>query len=114
MAEAEYLLLLDGNALNKGHAVPAKLFEYIRSGRTILAITARNSPVDRILAQSGIPNACVYHDDQPERVDAEVLRLFHLTSEPASPSEWFLSQFDGRRQTEALASILNSVCGEAN
>ena len=110
IAEADFLLLLDGNALSIGYTLPAKVFEYIRTGRPILAITGRSSPVDRILSRSGIPFLCLYYDDPAEQVDTKVLQFFGLKSEPVEPSAWFLSQFDGRRQVQTLAEILTRVC----
>src|SRR5262249_23128786 len=55
MLTSDYSVVLDLIHLS-GHclAVPAKLYECIRIGKPILAVTARDSPMDRILANSGV------------------------------------------------------------
>src|SRR5262249_26956780 len=55
IAEADYLLLLDLNPAGGNLQVPAKIFDYVRAGRPILATTREKSGVDRILLQSGVP-----------------------------------------------------------
>jgi glycosyltransferase involved in cell wall biosynthesis len=106
MIEADYLLLLDLNSKGTCLQVPAKLFDYVRAGRPILAITARNSPAERILVRSGVPNTCIYPDDAENVVDTKLLDFLHLPSEPVLASRWFWNQFDGRRHAAALAHIL--------
>ena len=89
--------------------VPAKLFEYIRIGRPILAFIRRNSPAEHILSRSGIPHRLIYPNDSPEKVDSEVLEFLQLPSNPVGPSNWFAEQFDARRQAEALAAIIRAL-----
>jgi glycosyltransferase involved in cell wall biosynthesis len=108
MGEANYLLLVDMVG-GDGYAVPAKLFEYLRIGRPILAVTSRGSPVERILASSGVPYRAVHPDDNQAHVDEQVLQLLHLSSEPVAPSAWFEETFDGRRQTAVLARLLDTL-----
>jgi glycosyltransferase involved in cell wall biosynthesis len=109
MREADCLLLLDLNELGTGIQVPAKLFEYVRVGRPILAFTAKGSPVERILAQSGVPHICVYTTDGESRIDEKVLELLAMPNTPVHPSAWFRRQFDAVAQTEQLASIINAA-----
>jgi len=108
MGEANYLLLVDmvGGA---GYAVPAKLFEYLRIGRPILAVTSRGSPVEQILASSGVPHRAVHPGDNQDYVDEQVLQLLQLPSAPVAPSAWFEETFDGRRQTAVLARLLDTL-----
>lgn len=109
MGLADYLLLLDGNEMGMAVQVPAKLFQYIRIGRPVLAITPQGSPSERILARSGIryvaadPNAC------QEQIDERIMRMFNLPAEPSEPSRWFEEQFNAEAQTAMLASILESL-----
>ena len=106
--ESDYLMLLDIQQ-GKGYTVPSKLFEYVRTGRPILAVTQPGSPVERILSRSGIPHVFVYPNDPEDTVCRKVQALFELPSDYVTPSEWFLDTFDGRRQTGALASLLASI-----
>jgi glycosyltransferase involved in cell wall biosynthesis len=109
MAAADFLLLLDITGRSRGYAVPSKLYEYIRTGRPVLAFTQRDSPVYRILDRSGIRHRCVYDDDNQEAVDSKVLGLLNEPSDPLAPSEWFLGTFDGRRQAQTLAELIGSL-----
>jgi len=106
MAEADYLLLLDENEAGAAVQVPAKLFQYIRMGRPVLAFTAKNSPAGRILAGSGIPYAAVQQEMPPEQMDEQILSFLQLSSVAVSPSIWFEQQFNAEIQTGALADIL--------
>lgn len=109
-ATSDFLLLLDiVNLSNVGYTVPAKLYDYILTGRPILAVTDRNSPVERILAQSGILHVCLYHDDAEAELDRKVLALFQLPTEPRKPSQWFSEQFDGNRQAGTLADLIDTL-----
>jgi hypothetical protein len=58
--QADALLLLQPQT---DVQVPAKLFEYVRIGRPVLAFVKRDSPSDRILLGSGCVYRCLYPDD---------------------------------------------------
>jgi hypothetical protein len=109
VARSEYLLLLDNNRHGASPQVPAKLFHYIRLGRFILALTPKRSPTSRILAQSGIPFACLSNDTSAEEVDREVLSMLRQRLEPLRPSHWFEANFNAVSQTASLLSILKRV-----
>jgi glycosyltransferase involved in cell wall biosynthesis len=109
MAAADGLLLLDLNKEGTGLQVPAKLFEYILIGRPILALSTRGSPTETILRQSGIRHTLIYQDDSPAVVETKVLRFFEHSTEPQNPSDWFQTMFNGERQTESLARILDAI-----
>jgi hypothetical protein len=106
MTEADYLLLLD---LNEGLQVPAKIFEYVRVGRPILAYTPKGSPVERILAGSGVPYVCVHPEDPEDAVESKILRLLATPTAATAPSEAFRQQFDAVAQTMSLATLLDSA-----
>ncbi|MGH9632975.1 MAG: glycosyltransferase [Bryobacteraceae bacterium] len=106
---ADYLLLLDVTNQEKGLQVPAKLFEYIRIGRPVLACTIRHSPVDRILAQSGLPVVCLYSGDSGEEMGRKLASLFELPTEPVSPSDWFQTTFDGMNQAKFVSGLMGSL-----
>jgi hypothetical protein len=110
IATSDFLLLLDiVNLANKGYTVPAKLYDYVLAGRPILAVTDRNSPVQRILSGSGIRFTCLYHDDSAAAIDQKLLSFFQYPSDPLDPSPWFRSQFAGDQQAATLAALLNDL-----
>ncbi len=113
MALADYLVLLDVNGGLPALQVPAKLFEYIQIGRPILAFTAGDSPVRRILARSNIRHVCVHEQSPPEDVDEGILQLLAMPPEPAAASKWFFEEFDGVEQTRRLAGILDGLSAAA-
>jgi glycosyltransferase involved in cell wall biosynthesis len=106
MAQADYLLLLD---LNQSLQVPAKLYDYIRVGRPVLAFTSRRSPTETILANSGVAHTCIYDDDSPERIDQQVLAHLALLPMASHPAPWFHEQFAAPAQTARLRGILDSA-----
>jgi hypothetical protein len=111
MMEADQLMLADNNDSNVGHTVPAKLFEYIRVGRPILALTAFGSPVERILALSGVPFVTLSPELDEDMIDGRVVDFLKLPSQPVRVSEHFSTQFNGRNQARTLASLIDSAVG---
>jgi len=109
IATSDFLLLLDVNASNAGYQVPAKIFDYLRTGRPVLALTARNSPVDRILADSGIRHVSIDPQDNIETIDEKMLSFLNLDATPVRTSDWFATNFDGRRQAGTVAAILDGL-----
>jgi glycosyltransferase involved in cell wall biosynthesis len=109
IAQADLLLLIDLNSEGDSTQLPAKVFDYVRSGRPILLVTSRESPADRIVQNCGIPHRIVYRDDTPARVDSELRGFLALGSEPASPSQWFLDRFDGARQAKELEELIDAL-----
>jgi glycosyltransferase involved in cell wall biosynthesis len=108
-AEADYLLLLDVLGSGGGLQVPGKLFEYVRIGRPVLACTRIDSPVARLLDQSGISHVLLHPEDAQQTLDEKVLRFFSLPSGPQPLAASFARQFNGESQTGALAAILDRL-----
>jgi hypothetical protein len=109
-AESDFLLLIDVNAQGASLQVPSKVFDYLRIGRPILALTARGSPVERILKRSAIPYRCIHYDQTtPEETDAALLSLIELGSTPVRADPWFWEEFDARNQTRRLAEIMRAL-----
>lgn len=107
IATSDFLLLIDiVNLSHSGYTVPAKLYDYILAGRPILALTQKGSPVDRILADSGVHYVSLYHEDGNEEIDRKLISFFSLQTTPLSPSLWFTDTFNGERQVEAMARLI--------
>jgi len=112
MAEVDFLLLIDWVEDRSGLQVPSKLYPYLRIGRPILSITKKDSPVARILARSGVPFAMLHPDDCDQTVDEKVQAFIELSSEPTRANDWFRRNFDGERQVQHLAGLLNRLHSE--
>jgi len=111
MMESDSLLLADTNQADIGHTVPAKLFEYVRVGRPILALTVKGSPVERILAMSGVRFVTLSPDMDESAIDARMIEFLKLPTDPVKLSEQFLFEFNGRSQARTLAGLLDTMLG---
>jgi len=109
---ADYLLLLDLNPHHADLQVPAKLFDYATAGKPILAFTPRHSPVERILGRSGLAHVSIPPDLPEPEVDELVLRFLELPPRSLVPNQWFLDQFDMRRQVRMLADLIQRQAAE--
>jgi hypothetical protein len=108
-AEADCLLLLDVNERNTAFQVPSKLLDYIRIGKPILAYTPADSPVDRILRQSGIAYVVIAPDMPEAEADRRVQEFLSLPLTVREPTEWFVRSFSARTQTAALAEMVHTL-----
>lgn len=107
IARADSLLYLD---FHSGLQIPAKLFEYLRIGRPILAFTNSGSPAEHILENSGVPFEAVHPAESNECKDEKLLSFLALPSDFHAPSDWFLDRFNGQHQTQILARLLDELC----
>ncbi|MBV8864237.1 MAG: glycosyltransferase [Acidobacteriaceae bacterium] len=97
--------------------VPGKLFDYIQIGRPILAFVPPNSPVERILRNSGVPYHCIYPSFSQHELDESVLQFFQMDSVECRPSPWFEAEFNAQTHAEKLADLIqqaNSVRAESS
>lgn len=108
-ATADYLLVLDDIAGTTALRTPSKVFDYIRIGRPILASTTMGSPVERILASSGVSHVCLYPTLDDDELARRVLKFLSLPKDPVQPSELFQSTYDARRQASALAALISAI-----
>jgi hypothetical protein len=107
IATSDFLLLIDIVNLSKeGYTVPAKLYDYILTGRPILALTQRDSPVERILVESGPRYVCIYHEDSEMDMAKKLITFFSFPTSPMPLTGWFLQSFDGERQAGVFAELL--------
>ncbi len=106
MAAADMLLMLDINDRETSVQVPAKLFDYARTGRPILAFTSAGSPLAHILRKAGIDCALIHREAAPADVDRIVGEFIGRGRRPSQANEWFWNTFDGQRQAMALARII--------
>lgn len=107
MATSDYLLLLDLEGQTDGLHVPAKVFEYLRIGRPILAYTCRNSALESVLERSGVSHACVYHTDADPQADEKLYEFLRLSSSPVEMTPSFQMDFSAPVQAARLANWLS-------
>ena len=91
--------------------VPGKLFEYLQIGRPILAYVPPNSPVERILARSGVPYECAFAGSSPEELDAALLRYLNLLGNEGTPNDWFENEFNAEAHARKVAHMIGTLGG---
>ncbi|MGA3009632.1 MAG: hypothetical protein ABSD72_05165 [Terracidiphilus sp.] len=90
--------------------VPAKLFEYLRVGRPILAYVMRNSPSERILRKAGVPFECIYPGQAPDEIERRLLRfIVMLDGHPIRHNRWFADTFDASHQVRTLDALIRTL-----
>ena len=108
-AHSHSLLLIDLTGTSRGVQVPAKLFDYVRLRRPILALTTEGSPTDRILSRCGLRHSAIYTSDSDAAVDRKVLAFLESSSPAGEASPWFEETFNVREQTRRLAGLLDEA-----
>jgi glycosyltransferase involved in cell wall biosynthesis len=106
MAQAHILLLLDAPGRRMG--VPAKLYEYIGTGRPILALADPNSDVAWVLRESGIPHRIAL-PTEPAQIKAALAELIQLVTlrRTHSPGPDQLLRFTRENMAKQLVEILH-------
>ncbi len=109
MVNADWLLLLDMNARNPGLQVPAKLYEYVRAGRPILAITVPGSSTESVLSLAGVPHACLDLHAPPDMFDAGLLAFLQSPILSRAPTAAFSAAFSAPNQARQLSEIIEGA-----
>jgi hypothetical protein len=99
------LLMQPGTAVQ----VPAKLFEFIRSQRPILAYIVKDSPVEQLLLRSGVSYRAFYPDSPPDFIDQMLLEFLTTPPQVSKPNRWFEDQFNAKYQARQLAMMLDEL-----
>jgi len=106
MRQANVLLLIANTTVGAEATVPGKLFEYLASGRPVLAIVpSLESATADVLAQTGA--GWVARADDPERIACAIGEAFR--GQPPRGEERALAQFDRRLLSGQLAAIFDEV-----
>lgn len=104
----------DGLLLIQPHSsvqVPAKLFEYLRLKRPILAYILPRSPIEEILRQSGANYHCVYANSRSDDIDSSLEQFLSQEEMTSETNAWFTEKFDGEKQAEELSALIRAVHG---
>jgi glycosyltransferase involved in cell wall biosynthesis len=107
MLDADLLLLIPGPG--RGW-VTTKVFEYMATGKPILALASSDSGVAGILARANI--GMVVDPDSPEEIAAGLRQLMQRVREGQMPQpNWeFIRQFSRRDLARRLAECLDELC----
>ncbi|MEJ5369535.1 MAG: glycosyltransferase [Bryobacteraceae bacterium] len=103
IADTDYLLLTMTNEFS----LPGKLFEYLASGKPIIALSPEGGEVCRLIAQTNA-GWCVPHDqtDAVCEVLSEAVRLALARQIPFRTRRDIVEQFERPRLTAAYASLI--------
>lgn len=108
--DADLLLLLVGDEPKFKPVYTGKFFEYLRSGRPILALAPKDGVVDRVLRESGHGEA--YLSTQTSKIKAAILREYKKW-ENGERSELLhspiIERFERKELTRHLAEVLENA-----
>jgi glycosyltransferase involved in cell wall biosynthesis len=107
MNQADGLLLFQ--ASNCNHQIPAKLYEYMRAGQPILALTDRAGDTAKILLDNALDSiAALDNTEEIAQTLATFLEQLNQGNAPAaSQASW--EKFSRRSQTQELAELLHHL-----
>lgn len=105
MLRADGLLILQ--AANCNAQVPAKLYEYFRAGRPILALTAPDGDTAAIAKAAGISTIAPLDDSQ--KIAALLDRFYSDRTTGATPDAEAILAASRQRRTAQLAELLDQV-----
>jgi glycosyltransferase involved in cell wall biosynthesis len=109
MRSASLLLLLIPNRTRNKDILPGKLFEYLRSGKPVLAIGPQDGESGEILTQTGRGRAIDYgRFDEINRYIETFIEDFQAGKRPEPVSIEEIRMFDRKVLTKQLASLFQS------
>jgi hypothetical protein len=110
MGNADLLVLFDSPGRTMG--VPAKLYEYFRAGRPILALAEPNGDVATILRESGVLHRIASPTDttQIRRALGQLTQAMHTGDTIADAAR--LQRFTRENLTRTLAGRLDTLIGQ--
>lgn len=112
---ADLLLLLVGDEAQFKPIYTGKFFDYLRSGRPILALAPKNGAIDRVLRETGHGEA--HLSTQISEIKKMILREYQAwqsgkaAKQLCSPK---IQQFERKALTGQLANVLSSVVSSHN
>lgn len=104
---ADLLLLLVGDGAKFRHVFTGKFFDYLRSGRPILALAPKDGAVDRVLRESG--HGETYLSTEIPKIKAMILREYRKWKRGEVPEllhSPVIERFERKTLTRQLADVL--------
>ena len=105
MLSADVLLLLQGSTCNE--QIPAKAYEYIRSGKPVIALTDLNGDTGQLLSHLGVGNIAAL--ESKEEIRNVFSRLKEICNEFIPLDKNKIQSFSRQSQTKELANLLNTL-----
>jgi len=111
MLEAEALLLYIAGGFNSDSVLTGKIFDYIRSGKPILAIVPDHGLAAEIVLQSNL--GFVADPANPDAIKTQLLELYKLWQAGdicnIVPNNEFIKQFNRQKLSQDLADLIHEV-----
>ena len=108
-AESDATIVFDHYRAAGNILIPAKTYDYIRIGKPILAFTAPQTPLERLLKSSDIRHICIYDGDTQDAREKKLIEFSQLPPDPVQPSKSFLRSYSAPEQTRQLAAIFDRL-----
>jgi glycosyltransferase involved in cell wall biosynthesis len=108
MLRADGLLIFQ--ASNCNHQVPAKLYEYFRAKRPILALTDKQGDTAKTLTEAGVKTLVAL--DDKDAIKKELLSFIDALEEGSGQiaSKEIIKQYSRRTASEKLGELFDQVC----
>jgi Glycosyltransferase Family 4 len=109
-ARADALLVLETPGYYARYSYAAKVFDYLLTGKPILALVEAGGNTAQLLAEAGV--GYFSHPDDPQQIAAALERVIALKGAPPKRAVWTeppLAAFDRRTLTHSLAATLDDV-----
>ncbi|MBF0417882.1 MAG: glycosyltransferase [Magnetococcales bacterium] len=107
MFQVDGLLLFQGEGFD--HLIPAKLFEYLRARRPILALTGAHGDSARILREAGLASITSLNDETA--IEAALIPFLQQlrAGTPQLPDPTVVASYSRRLQAQKLAELFNQL-----
>ena len=110
LPRAQVLLLLNNNTPNVMGIIPGKTYEYLASGRPILAITPTESDVARVIRETEAGIACDFSDKAA--IEAAIKELYAAYRKgELKTRQKAIDRFSRRNATGQIAEQLTEISG---
>ena len=105
MLSADALLLLQGNTCNE--QIPAKAYEYIRSGKPVIALTDKKGDTGQLLTQLGIGTIAAL--ESKDEIKQALANIREICSQFCPLDAQKIQSFSRQHQSKELAELLDTL-----
>lgn len=108
--QSQVLLLVEIDSPETKCIIPGKLFEYMQSGRPIIAFGPENTDFKTILSSTNSGNSYSYKESEKEGIKSNILSYFEAyQTNNLRANNIDVQQFHRKQLTEQLAAILKPL-----